>query len=98
MNQKVKPSIDEAFVIQEEGVALDFIGKRGSKPGVTREKRMKYAKDILQKELLPHFDVSSFVRRKRRTFLATWSIVFYRRVWVVVVRMIVIIMETSVWI
>ena len=69
MKQKVKPSIDEAFVIQEEGVALDFIGKRGSKPGVTREKRMKYAKDILQKELLPHVGISEFCETKKAYFL-----------------------------
>ena len=69
MTSKVKPSIDEAFVIQEEGVALDFIGKRGSKPGVTREKRMKYAKDILQKELLPHVGISEFCETKKAYFL-----------------------------
>ena len=65
----MKPSIDEAFVIQEEGVALDFIGKRGAKPGVTREKRMKYAKDLLQKELLPHVGISEFCETKKAYFL-----------------------------
>jgi DNA-directed RNA polymerase II subunit RPB2 len=69
MMEMVKPSIDEAFVIQEEGVALDFIGKRGAKPGVTREKRMKYAKDLLQKELLPHVGISEFCETKKAYFL-----------------------------
>lgn len=65
----MKPSLDEAFVIQEQNVALNFIGVRGAKPGVTREKRIKYAKDILQKELLPHVGVSSFCETRKAYFL-----------------------------
>ncbi|KAH0628512.1 hypothetical protein JD844_009813 [Phrynosoma platyrhinos] len=42
MMEMVKPSLDEAFVIQEQNVALNFIGSRGAKPGVTKEKRIKY--------------------------------------------------------
>ena len=48
---------------------MDFIGKRGAKPGVTREKRMKYAKDLLQKELLPHVGISEFCETKKAYFL-----------------------------
>ena len=66
---QLKPSLDEAFVIQEQQVALNFIGVRGAKPGVTREKRIKYAKDILQKELLPHVGISSFCETKKAYFL-----------------------------
>lgn len=65
----MKPSLDEAFVIQEQTVALNFIGVRGAKPGVTRERRVKYAKDILQKELLPHVGISSFCETKKAYFL-----------------------------
>ena len=56
-------------MIQEQSVALNFIGTRGAKPGVAREKRIKYAKDILQKELLPHVGVSSFCETKKAYFL-----------------------------
>lgn len=38
----LKPSLEEAFVIQDRMVALDYIGKRGSVVGATREKRLKY--------------------------------------------------------
>ena len=38
MMEKVKPSLDEAFVIQDDKLALDFIGARGSHAGVPREK------------------------------------------------------------
>jgi hypothetical protein len=30
---QVKPSLDEAFVIQEQNIALNFIGTRGARPG-----------------------------------------------------------------
>ncbi|ELK38079.1 DNA-directed RNA polymerase II subunit RPB2 [Myotis davidii] len=66
---KVKPSLDEAFVIQEQNVALNFIGSRGAKPGVTKEKRIKYAKEVLQKEMLPHVGVSDFSETKKAYFL-----------------------------
>uniref|UniRef100_A0A914VVN6 DNA-directed RNA polymerase subunit beta n=1 Tax=Plectus sambesii TaxID=2011161 RepID=A0A914VVN6_9BILA len=69
MMEMVKPSLDEAFVIQEQNVALNFIGARGAKPGVTKEQRIKYAKEILQKEMLPHVGVSDFCETKKAYFL-----------------------------
>ncbi|KAK7508532.1 hypothetical protein BaRGS_00000098 [Batillaria attramentaria] len=69
MMEMVKPSLDEAFVIQEQTVALNFIGARGAKPGVTKEKRIKYAREILQKEMLPHVGVSEFCETKKAYFL-----------------------------
>ena len=47
----LRPSIEEALPIQSKKVALDYIGKRGSAVGVSREKRIKYAQEILQKEI-----------------------------------------------
>lgn len=65
MLEMLKPCIEEGFVVQEREVALDFIGRRGSAMGITREKRMRYAKDILQKELLPNItQVEGFETRK----------------------------------
>jgi hypothetical protein len=47
-------------------VALDMIGKRGiMRPGVQRERRIKYAKDILQKELLPHIGIGPRCETKK---------------------------------
>lgn len=68
---QVKPSLDEAFVIQEQNVALNFIGSRGAKPGVTKERRIKYAKEVLQKEMLPHVGVSDFCETKKAYFLGS---------------------------
>ncbi|CAH1783667.1 unnamed protein product [Owenia fusiformis] len=69
MMEMVKPSLDEAFVIQEQNVALNFIGARGARPGVTKEKRIKYAREVLQKEMLPHVGVSDFCETKKAYFL-----------------------------
>ncbi|XP_018417703.1 PREDICTED: DNA-directed RNA polymerase II subunit RPB2 [Nanorana parkeri] len=44
-------------------------GSRGAKPGVTKEKRIKYAKEVLQKEMLPHVGVSDFCETKKAYFL-----------------------------
>uniref|UniRef100_A0A0K0CZ74 DNA-directed RNA polymerase subunit beta n=1 Tax=Angiostrongylus cantonensis TaxID=6313 RepID=A0A0K0CZ74_ANGCA len=69
MMEMLKPSLDEAFVIQEQNVALNFIGTRGAKPGVTKEQRIKYAKEILQKEMLPHVGVADFCETKKAYFI-----------------------------
>jgi len=54
MIRLLRSSLDEAFVVQNQTVALDFIGRRGSAVNLSRSKRIKHAKEILQKELLPH--------------------------------------------
>ncbi|PIA55356.1 hypothetical protein AQUCO_00800242v1 [Aquilegia coerulea] len=65
MMELLRPSLEEAFVIQNKQVALDYIGKRGSTVGVTREKRIKYAKEILEKEMLPHVGVGEHCETKK---------------------------------
>jgi len=69
MMDLLRPSLEEAFVIQDRDVALDYIGKRGSVVGATKEKRIQYAKDILQKELLPHVGVGEHCETKKAFFL-----------------------------
>ena len=39
-------------------IALDFIGNRGTTTGLNRERRLRYAQEILQKEMLPHVSTS----------------------------------------
>ncbi|XP_013632372.1 PREDICTED: DNA-directed RNA polymerase II subunit 2-like [Brassica oleracea var. oleracea] len=65
MMELLRPSLEEAFVIQNQLVALDYIGTRGAPPGAPKEKRIKYARDILQKELLPHVGVGEFCETKK---------------------------------
>lgn len=64
----LKPCVEEGFVIQEREVALDFIGRRGVL-GIRREKRIQYAKDILQKELLPNITQEEGFETRKAFFL-----------------------------
>lgn len=54
MLEMLKPCIEEGFLIQSQEVALDYIGRRGNAVGIKRERRIQFAKDILQREFLPH--------------------------------------------
>lgn len=68
MLEMLKPCVEEGFVIQEQEVALDFIGRRGVL-GIKREKRIQYAKDILQKELLPNITQDEGFATRKAFFL-----------------------------
>jgi len=68
MLEMLKPSIEDAFHIQERHVALDFIGRRGNQSGA-KARRIKYARDIMQKELLPHISQSEGSETKKAFFL-----------------------------
>lgn len=69
MMEMLKASLDDAFVIQSKNVALNFIGARGLRPGITEKKRIHYAKEILQKELLPHVSISDDCETKKAFFI-----------------------------
>ncbi|KAI9892797.1 MAG: DNA-dependent RNA polymerase II [Vezdaea aestivalis] len=69
MLEMLKPCLEEAFVIQDREVALDYIAKRGSSQMGTRNKRIKYARDIMQKELLPHISQSEGSETRKAFFL-----------------------------
>lgn len=68
MLEMLKGSAEEPQVIQEREQALDFIGRRGQFSG-TREKRVKYARDILQKEFLPHISQEEGSETRKAFFL-----------------------------
>ena len=53
MLELLKPSVEEGSVIQDREDALDYIAKRGATAG-TKDKRLKFARDIMQREFLPH--------------------------------------------
>lgn len=60
--------LEEVFVIQNQQVVLDYIGKRGFIVGVIREKCIKYVKEILQKEMLFYVGVGEFFEMKKVYF------------------------------
>ena len=49
-------------------VALDFIGNRGTTTGLSRDRRLRYAQEILQKEMLPHISMSEGKESKKAYF------------------------------
>lgn len=69
MLEMLKPCIEEGFFVQDREVALDYIGRRGSAMGINREKRIRYARDILQKELLPHITQEEGFETRKAFFL-----------------------------
>ena len=54
MLEALRPSIEEAFPIQSQETALDYIGKRAGASGSARAERIAFARDVLHRELLPH--------------------------------------------
>ena len=69
MLEMLKPCIEEALPIQEREMALDFIGRRGNASGLSKAQRIKYARDILQKELLPHISQAEGSETRKAYFL-----------------------------
>ncbi|KID86126.1 DNA-dependent RNA polymerase II beta subunit [Metarhizium guizhouense ARSEF 977] len=71
MLEMLRPCIEEAFCVQDREVALDFIGKRGNRDqaGLGRDKRVRVAKDILQKETLPHISQTEGSETRKAFFL-----------------------------
>lgn len=65
----LKESILESVVIQDQNIALDYIGKRSAPVGSSREKRINFARDLLAKELLPHIGTQEFCETKKAYFL-----------------------------
>lgn len=50
----VVPSIQDADVIHQESVALDYIGRRAIQNSASKDARIEYAKEILRLDFLPH--------------------------------------------
>lgn len=45
-----------------------MIGKRGTTTGLTKERRLRYAQEILQKEMLPHISMAEGSESKKAFF------------------------------
>ncbi|GME95795.1 unnamed protein product [Ambrosiozyma monospora] len=69
MLEMLKPCIEEGFLIQSQEVALDYIGRRGNAVGIKRDRRIQFAKDILQREFLPHISQDSGFETNKAYYL-----------------------------
>lgn len=55
MMELLKPSIEEASVVQDRDNALNWLGTRSQGALImNRDKRIKFARDIMQREFIPH--------------------------------------------
>lgn len=68
MLEMLKPCIEEAFAIQDQEVALDYIARRGQQTG-TKEKRLNYARSFMARELLPHISQQEGSETRKAFFL-----------------------------
>lgn len=66
--EMMKPCLEDAFPIQNRDVALDFIGRRGTVAALSRDRRINYAQEILQKEMLPHVSMAPGQNTKKAFF------------------------------
>ena len=69
MLDALRPSIEEAFPVQAQETALDYIGKRAGAAGAARAERIAFARDILHKELLPHVGVGPAADTRKAYYL-----------------------------
>ena len=54
MGEALRPSLEEAKVIDSQEEALDFIAKRGSAQAYIKDNRLNFTKLLLESEFLPH--------------------------------------------
>lgn len=59
----------EAYCVLFFQIALDFIGRRGNTPTISRDRRIRYAQEIIQKELLPHIAVEEGNEARKAYFV-----------------------------
>ena len=57
MMEALRPSLEEGAPYQTPEAALSYIGSRGAAGGASREKRIIYGTEILQKNFLPHISI-----------------------------------------
>jgi|Transcript_83791 DNA-directed RNA polymerase II subunit RPB2 len=69
MMAQCRLSIEDAAPINTQEMALDFIAKRGPTMGATKDVRIQYARELLQKELLPHVGRTPYCEARKSFFI-----------------------------
>lgn len=67
--QWMEPSMNEGFAIQDQQVALSFIGTRSLKPGVSLKERIAFAKNLLRENVFPHVGTTDDYNQAKVFFL-----------------------------
>ncbi|KAI9149844.1 DNA-dependent RNA polymerase II [Blastocladiella emersonii ATCC 22665] len=69
MMEMLKPCIEHADIIHDREVALDYIGRRGRNTNLPRDQRIRYAHDLLERELLPHIGTTPGGETRKAFFI-----------------------------
>lgn len=69
MYEALRPSLEEAKIIDQQDDALDYIAKRGTAQAYIKENRISYAKLLLETEVLPHVSTMPDGFNKKAFFL-----------------------------
>jgi DNA-directed RNA polymerase II subunit RPB2 len=69
MREALRPSLEEVKIIQSQEDALDYIAKRGIAQTYVKEKRIIYAKLLLETEFLPHVSTKANGTLQKSFFL-----------------------------
>jgi len=62
-------TIEDAAPIKTQEEALDYIAKRGPTLGASRDTRVQYARELLQKEVLPHVGRTPNIESRKAYFI-----------------------------
>ena len=69
MREALRASLEEAKIIQTQEDALDYIAKRGHAQNFVKDKRIIYAKLLLETEFLPHVSIKANGTLQKSFFL-----------------------------
>lgn len=69
MREALRASLEEAKIIQTQEDALDYIAKRGHAQNFVKDKRIIYAKLLLETEFLPHVSTKANGTLQKSFFL-----------------------------
>mmetsp|Transcript_36662 Transcript_36662/g.61867 ORF Transcript_36662/g.61867 Transcript_36662/m.61867 type:complete len:1229 (-) Transcript_36662:326-4012(-) len=69
MLEMLRPSLEEAAVIADKTLALDWIGKNSTAPGCLRQRRIDRAKELLKEQFLPHVGTKDRLDTEKAYFI-----------------------------
>jgi DNA-directed RNA polymerase II subunit RPB2 len=67
--ERFRPSLEEAFVTQDQNQSLDYIGRRCPRYNIPRAERIAFAKEKLQRDMLPHIGTEANNETKKAFYL-----------------------------
>ena len=69
MMEMLKPSLEAIADYHDAEISLSYIATKGSGYGIASSKRIQYAREVLQREMLPHVGLSADCSTKKAYFM-----------------------------